>query len=179
MLQGVLAATHIQGIAVGQKGDAAQLLYHIGHCLGIVRPQEAQVARLPEVQLDGDKLLLHVDIADSRCADQPLQLFGEIVSVTGSQVGIIHFCWVHGGPSLFWLPALFYRSFPLLSKGFCGAAGGGFFFSAGLCRGMAPARRAPRLRRGRRGFARRPCGASPSSKSFLFPQVLLTPSVQA
>ena len=99
MLQRVLAPADVQGIAVGQKGKPALLLYHIGDRLGVVGPQEAQVARFAEVQLDGDEFLFHIDGADPRRTDQALQLLGQVSAIVGAQVGKIHFGRIHGDTS--------------------------------------------------------------------------------
>ena len=61
VLDGVFAASGIERVAVGQKRDTARLLDHIHDRPCIVRAQEAEVAKLTEVHLDGDKLFLHVD----------------------------------------------------------------------------------------------------------------------
>ena len=57
MFQGLLAATHIQGIAVREERLAAQSLHSVGHGLGKVGAQEGKVSRFAEVQLDRRKLI--------------------------------------------------------------------------------------------------------------------------
>ena len=96
VLQRVLAAAHIQGVAVGQKRPAAQLLDHIGHGLGVVGPQVSQVARLTKVDLDGNELALHIDLTDTRGADQLLQLIQQVHAGLCPQVGEIDLCLFHG-----------------------------------------------------------------------------------
>ena len=79
MLQGIFPGAGIHGVAVRQKRLAAQLLDQIHHRTGVVGPQIADVAQLAEVELDGDKLALHVDLVDSRFAHQLFQLGGQAV----------------------------------------------------------------------------------------------------
>ena len=74
VLQGVFPAAGIEGVAVGEEGDAPQALHHIGHHLGVIGPQECQVSRLTEMHLDGHQLTLKVDLPDARRAHQLLQL---------------------------------------------------------------------------------------------------------
>ena len=101
MLDGVLAASGVHGVAVRQERLAAQLLDHIHHRAGIVRTQEADVAQLTKVHLDGDKFAVHVNLADSRLFDQLFELGGQAVTERNrSEVGIIDFCFFHGNLSL-------------------------------------------------------------------------------
>ena len=74
VLQRILAAAGIHGVAVGQEGVSALFLHQIRHRAGIVRAQEAQVAQLAEVHLDGHELAVHVNLADPGLLHQLLQL---------------------------------------------------------------------------------------------------------
>lgn len=56
VLQGIFPPPRVEGVAVRQKGNAAQLLHHIRHRLGVVRPQISQVPGFSEVELDGHQL---------------------------------------------------------------------------------------------------------------------------
>ena len=69
MVQRVLASAHVQGVAVGQEGLAAQLLDHFDHHGGIVGTQIRQVARLAEVDLDGGILVGEINLADAGSLD--------------------------------------------------------------------------------------------------------------
>ena len=64
VLDGVLAAAGIHRVAVRQERLAAQLLDHIHHRAGVVRAQKADVALLAKMHLDGDKLAVHVNLAN-------------------------------------------------------------------------------------------------------------------
>ena len=80
MLQGVLPAAGVHGVAVGEEGAAAQLLHHVHHRPGIVGPEEAHVAQLAEVHLDGHELAVQVQLLDPGRPDQLLQLGGQAVA---------------------------------------------------------------------------------------------------
>ena len=95
VLQGILAAARIQGVAVGQEGLAAQLLDHIGHSLGVVGTQETQVAQLAEVHLDGNELAVHIDLVNAGLLHQPLELGGQTLPQSGAEVGKIDFRFPH------------------------------------------------------------------------------------
>ena len=58
MLDGIFAAADIEGVAVGQEGDAAGLPDDIGHDARIVGAQVGQIAQLAEMELDGGQLAL-------------------------------------------------------------------------------------------------------------------------
>ena len=66
VVQGVFPAAHVQGVAVGEEGLAAQLLHQVGHHLGVVGPQEGQVARLAKVDFNGGVLVGKIDVANAR-----------------------------------------------------------------------------------------------------------------
>ena len=65
VLERVLAAANVQRIAVGEEGHAAELLHHIGNGACIVGTQEGEVPQLTKVNLDGDKLVLEVDLLNA------------------------------------------------------------------------------------------------------------------
>jgi len=98
MFQRVFPAAGIEGIAVGKEGLAAQGLDYICHRTGIVGTQEAQIAQLTEVHLDGDKLAFHIDLIDTGSADQTLELERETFSELGPEVGIINLGFFHCDP---------------------------------------------------------------------------------
>ena len=89
VLEGVLAAARIQGVAVGQKGHTALLLAQVGDYLSIVGAQIGQIAQLAEMHLDGDELALHIDVLDACCDAQPTQLFGEAGAHRAAEIGIV------------------------------------------------------------------------------------------
>ena len=89
MLERVLAAAHVQRVAVGEEGHAAQLLNHVGNGAGIVGAQEGEVAQLAKVNLDGNKLVLEVDLLDARATDETLELVELALAPMRAQVGVI------------------------------------------------------------------------------------------
>ena len=90
MIQRVFPSAHIQGVAVGQEGLTAPLLYKVRHRLGPVGPQIGQVARLTEMQLDGHKLLVEINITHPRRFHQARQLLLQILMIIGTQIGKIN-----------------------------------------------------------------------------------------
>ena len=74
MVQCVFPAAHIQGVAVGKEGFAPQFLHHISHHFGVIGPQEGQVPRLAEMDLDGGVFVLKVNVPDPRFLDELFQL---------------------------------------------------------------------------------------------------------
>ena len=61
MVERVFAPADVEGVAVGDEGFAAQLTHQVADGARVVGAQEGEVARLPEVQLDGDELALEVN----------------------------------------------------------------------------------------------------------------------
>lgn len=78
MIQRIFAAAYIQGVAVGQESFPAAFFYHIDNDLGIVRAQIRQVARFTEVDFDGSKFVLKIDVVETGTLDQASQLFGRL-----------------------------------------------------------------------------------------------------
>ena len=100
VLKRVFAATHIERIAVGEEGLAAQLLHDIRDGAGVVGAQKAQVAQLAKVNLDGDELVLKVDLLNSGVTDEALELVELALASMRAQVGEVHLsgcCWCSCG----------------------------------------------------------------------------------
>ena len=91
MLDGVLPPSYVQRVAVGQERYAALLPHDVGYDLRIVRPEERQVAVLPEVDLESYELLFHVYVADARGTDHALQLHQEAVADFAAHIREEHF----------------------------------------------------------------------------------------
>ena len=70
MVKRVLSAADIERIAIREEGLAAELLDQIDHGAGVVRAQICQIARLTEVQLNRDILILQRELVHSRCQKQ-------------------------------------------------------------------------------------------------------------
>ena len=96
VLQRVLAAARVQGVAVGQKGQTTLLLAQVCHYLGVVRAQESQVAQLTKVHLDGHELAVHVDVLDAGGNAHPAQLFQQAGAHRTAEIGIINVGCFHG-----------------------------------------------------------------------------------
>ena len=103
MLQSVLPAAGIHGVAVGEEGLAAQRFYQIHHCAGVVGAEIADIAQLAEVELDGNEFAVHVDVFNAGFAHELLELGGQSVAKgLGAEVGIVYLCLFHGAFLLKW-----------------------------------------------------------------------------
>ena len=78
VLRGVLAGAHVEGVAVGKEGYTATLLYVGGKRPCVLRPEVGQVAKLAEVYLDGDKLMVEVYCAQAGPVYKAGQLLGQV-----------------------------------------------------------------------------------------------------
>ena len=90
VLERVFAATDVERVAVGEEGLAAQLLHDVRDGAGVVGAQKAQVAQLAKVNLDGDELVLKVDLLDAGAADEALELVELALAAVRAQVGEVH-----------------------------------------------------------------------------------------
>ena len=90
VLERVFAATDVERVAVGEEGLAAQLLDDIRDGAGVVGAQKAQVAQLAKVNLDGDELVLKVDLLNSGVTDKALELVELALASMRAQVGEVH-----------------------------------------------------------------------------------------
>ena len=90
VLECVFAATDIERIAVSEEGLAAQLLHHVRDGAGVVGAQKAQVAQLAKVNLDGDELVLKVDLLNTGVTDEALELVELALASMRAQVGEVH-----------------------------------------------------------------------------------------
>ena len=90
MIQGILSAAHIQGVAVRQEGLSSQLLHHIRHHFGIVGAKVGQIAGLSKVNLDGHKVILKVNLVNACRLNQPSQLVRQGLPVSGAHVSKVN-----------------------------------------------------------------------------------------
>ena len=90
VLERVFAATHIERVAIGEEGLATQLLHDICDGAGVVGAQKAQIAQLAKVNLDGDELVLKVDLLDTGAANEALELVELALASMRAQVGEVH-----------------------------------------------------------------------------------------
>ena len=71
VLERVFAATDVERVAVGEEGLAAQLLDDIRDGAGVVGTQKgSRLAQLAKVNLDGDELVLKVDLLNTGVTDE-------------------------------------------------------------------------------------------------------------
>ena len=90
VLERVFAATDVERVAVGEEGLAAQLLDDIRDGAGVVGAQKAQVAQLAKVNLDGDELVLKVDLLNTGVTYEALELVELALASMRAQVGEVH-----------------------------------------------------------------------------------------
>ena len=96
VLQRILAAARVQGVAVGQEGHTALLLAQVCHHLGVVGAQKSQIAQLAEVHLDGHEPAVHVDVLDAGGNAHPAQLFQQAGAHRTAEIRIVNFGCFHG-----------------------------------------------------------------------------------
>ena len=94
MVERVGAAADIERVAVGEKRLAAELAHIVAHDARPVRAQIGHVARLAEVELDGDILVLEIDLLKAGRLHEPVQLL-ERADLIRAQIGKIYFCRFH------------------------------------------------------------------------------------
>ena len=94
MIERVGAAADIERVAVGEKRLAAERAHIVAHDARPVRAQIGHVARLTEVELDGDVLVLEIDLLKAGGLHEPAQLF-ERADLVRAQIGKIYFCRFH------------------------------------------------------------------------------------
>ena len=81
MLQSILPAAGVHGIAVGEEGLTAQLLYHIHHRTGVVGAQVADITQLTKVHFNGNKFAFQVQLLNPSFFNQFFQLGGQAVTI--------------------------------------------------------------------------------------------------
>ena len=96
VLQRVLAAGRVQGVAVGQERQTALLLAQVCHHLGVVGPQKGQVAQLTKMHFDGHELAVHVNVLDAGGDAQTAELFQQAGAHGTAEIGIINVGCFHG-----------------------------------------------------------------------------------
>ena len=91
MVQSILPPAHVQGIAVREKYPSAQLLNQVRQNLGIIGPQIRQIARLPEMNLDGRILVREKSISVMPARLTSRASFWSRFSVSvGTHIRVIH-----------------------------------------------------------------------------------------
>ena len=92
VLERVFAAAHIERVAVGEEGFAAQLLHDVCDGAGVVWAQKAQVTQLAKVNLDSDELVLEVDLLNAGAANEAFEFVELALASMRAQVGEVHLC---------------------------------------------------------------------------------------
>ena len=95
VVQGVFPGAHIERVAVGQEGIAAQLLDVVGHVAGKVGPEKGQIAQLAEMDLDGHIFALKIDLVHARSLHQLAELGLVVLSFLHTEVGEIYLRLLH------------------------------------------------------------------------------------
>ena len=95
MVHRVGTAAGVERVGVGKIGLSAQGTYQVGHAGGIVGSQKCQVARLSEVHLDGDELVLEVYRLDAGGLGYGFHFLHQGKAGGGVQVSEINFCFFH------------------------------------------------------------------------------------
>ena len=90
MLKRVFAAAYVKRVAVREEGLAAQLLDHVYHGARVIGAQEGQVAQLAKVDLDGNELVLEVDLLYAGALDEALELVQLALATVRAQVGEVN-----------------------------------------------------------------------------------------
>ena len=94
MVERVGAAADIERVAVGEKRLAAERAHIVAHDARPVRAQIGHVARLAEVELDGDEFVLEVDLLEAGGLHEAAQLLKR-ADLIRAQIGKIYFCRFH------------------------------------------------------------------------------------
>ena len=90
MIQRILAAAHIEGIAVCQEGLSAIFFNQVHENSGIVRAKIGQISRLTEMDFNGSVLVAEIDlIQHAGLFYKALQLLEQVFVECGSECGKI------------------------------------------------------------------------------------------
>ena len=98
MVDRVGAASGIQGVAVCQKRNAAQLTNQVRYCLHVIRTQVRTVAKLTEMHLDRYIFLLEIYIGNPGRTAQLLKLGALADAFFRSEVRVKYFRFLHVFP---------------------------------------------------------------------------------
>ena len=91
MIEGVLPAADVEGVAVGEEGFAAELADIVHHDLRILRAQVGKVAELAEVDLDGGVFVREIDVLKTGGLHEPVQFLRESLVRRGVEIGEPYF----------------------------------------------------------------------------------------
>ena len=96
VFEGVLSATRIEGVAIGEERLSAQFLDHFHHGTRVVRTEVGDVAQLAEMHFDGYKLTFQVEVGNASLLDQFFQFGGQTVTIGFcTEIREIYFCFFH------------------------------------------------------------------------------------
>ncbi len=94
VLKGVFPSSGVKGIAVGQKGLSSQMLHIIADGFGIIGAYVGKVAGFAEMNLYSGKLVVKINVFDTRSLHKLFQLIRQI-AFTGGKVAEINLCFFH------------------------------------------------------------------------------------
>ena len=92
VVEGILAAAHVEGVAVGEEGLAAELADEVDDDLDVIGAQVGRATRLAEVQLDRHELVVEVDGLDAGLAAEAIELDEGALPSVGAEVGEVDLC---------------------------------------------------------------------------------------
>ena len=95
VLQRIFTAADVERVAVGQKRHAAAFFDHVGHGFGVIRTQKSEIAQFAEVELDGDKLSLKINLVKTGREQELFQLHLLRNALAASKIGKINLGWLH------------------------------------------------------------------------------------
>ena len=95
MVDGVGAASGVEGVAVGEERLAPEGAYYVGHACGEVGADVCHIAGLAEMYLQGHEVILDGEVGEAGAAHETLQLVGEAGVGIGAQVCEEDFCRFH------------------------------------------------------------------------------------
>ena len=98
VLERVLAAAGVQRVAVCEERAAALFLHEVGDAFRILRAQVREVAELAEMHLDGDELVLHVDVLDAGREAEAAELLRDARADGTTEIGEPDFRFAHDVP---------------------------------------------------------------------------------
>jgi len=91
MVKRIFSAADIECVAVSQKRFAAARLDHVHDGFGVIRAQEREIAELAEVDLDGDKFAVEINLVEAGCQNQLFQLLLLVEAGMAAKIGKVYF----------------------------------------------------------------------------------------
>jgi hypothetical protein len=95
VLQRIFSAAGVHGVAVCEEWLAAKLLYNVDNCARVVGSQVAYIAKLAEMELDGNELAFQVEVGYPCCFHKSFKLCGQALAELCAKISKIYFCFFH------------------------------------------------------------------------------------